>query len=80
MQKLILQIGAVYLAGITGLYKGVPVGVALNAHPVITAGFTALGSITTVFIIYFSGSSLRNWLFKKMGEERLEKKKKSLPV
>ncbi|MBS0001280.1 MAG: small multi-drug export protein [Cyclobacteriaceae bacterium] len=76
MNDILIQMGVIYLAGITGLYKGVPVGIALNAHPVITAGFTALGSITTVFIIYFSGSSLRNWLFKKMGEERLEKNKK----
>lgn len=76
MQELILQIGAVYLAGITGLYKGVPVGIALQAHPLVTAGFTALGSITTVLIIYFSGESLRKWLFGRIGESRLEKQKK----
>jgi uncharacterized membrane protein len=76
MQELILQIGAIYLAGITGLYKGVPVGIALQAHPVVTAGFTALGSITTVLIIYFSGGSLRNWLFGRLGNSRVEKQKK----
>lgn len=76
MQELILQIGAVYLAGITGLYKGIPVGIALQAHPLVTAGFTALGSITTVLIIYFSGESLRKWLFGRIGESRLERQKK----
>jgi membrane protein DedA with SNARE-associated domain len=75
MHEILFQIGAIYLAGITGLYKGVPVGVALNAHPVIIAGFTALGNITTVFILYFSGESFKKWLFKKIGEERLERKK-----
>ncbi len=76
MQEILVQIGAIYLAGITGLYKGVPVGVALKANPIITAGFTALGSITTVLIIYYSGESFKKWLFKRMGENRLERKKK----
>jgi hypothetical protein len=76
MEKLLLQIGAIYLAGITGLYKGVPVGIALQANPFVIAGFTALGSITTVFIIYFSGEPLRKWLFGRIGEGRLEKQKK----
>lgn len=75
MHEILIQIGAIYLAGITGLYKGVPVGVALEAHPVITAGFTALGNITTVFILYFSGEPFKKWLFKKIGEDRLERKK-----
>lgn len=76
MQDILIQIGAIYLAGITGLYKGVPVGVALQAHPVIIAGFTALGNITTVFILYFSGESFKKWLYKRMGEERLAKRKR----
>ena len=76
MQEILLQMVAIYVAGITGLYKGVPVGVALKANPVITAGFTALGSITTVLIIYYSGESFKKWLFKRMGENRLERKKK----
>jgi len=75
MHDILFQIGAIYLAGITGLYKGVPVGIALQAHPVITAGFTALGNITTVFILYFSGESFKKWLYKRMGEERLAKRK-----
>ncbi len=75
VHEIIIQISAIYVAGITGLYKGVPVGVALQAHPVIIAGFTALGNITTVFILLFSGGSFKKWLFKKMGEGSLEKKK-----
>jgi len=76
MQEILIQIGAIYLAGITGLYKGVPVGIALQADPLIIAGFTALGNITTVFILFFSGESFKKWLFKKMGEKKLEGKKK----
>jgi hypothetical protein len=75
MEKLLLQIGSIYIAGITGLYKGVPVGVALNAHPAVIAGCTALGSITTVLVINYSGASFKKWLLNKIGMERLEKKK-----
>lgn len=75
MQKLLLQIGAIYLAGITGIYKGIPVGIAIKAHPILIAGLTALGSITTVLVINYSGTPFRNWIFCKIGMDKLEKKK-----
>ncbi len=75
MKEILLEIGAIYLAGITGLYKGVPVGIALKAHPVIITAFTALGSITAVLILYYSGESFKKWITKRIGEDKLEKKK-----
>ncbi len=72
MQDFLLQIGAIYVAGITGLYKGVPVGIALKAHPVIIATFTALGCNTTVLILHFSGTSFKNWVISKIGKDKLE--------
>lgn len=67
------QIITIYLAGITGLYKGVPVGFALQASPYITALFTALGSLTTVFALYFSGTPVKNWIISKYGKKKMEK-------
>ena len=78
MQEHFLQILAIYVAGITGLYKGIPLGLALGSHPVVIAGFTALGSITSVLIIYFAGESLKKRLFKRMGESRMERNKKRM--
>jgi hypothetical protein len=75
MEKLLIQIGTIYIAGITGLYKGVPVGIALKAHPILIASMTALGSITAVLIINYSGTSFRKWLLSKIGKDNLEKKK-----
>jgi membrane protein YqaA with SNARE-associated domain len=75
MDGFITQIISIYLAGITGLYKGVPVGFALQASPYITALFTALGSLTTVFVLYFSGSPLRSWILNKYGKKKIEKSK-----
>src|SRR6056297_1642279 len=75
MKSIVIQIVTIYLAGITGLYKGVPVGFAINASPFITAIFTALGSLTAVFVIYFSGSSLKKWIINKFARKKIDKKK-----
>jgi hypothetical protein len=75
MEEILLQISAIYVAGITGLYKGIPVGLALNAHPVLIAGFTALGCNTTVLFLFFAGEPVRNWIISKIGKDKLEKRK-----
>jgi len=75
MKGFFVHVLSIYLAGITGLYKGVPLGFALQASPYLTALFTALGSITAVFIIYFSGEPFKQWLLKKYGAKKLDKKK-----
>lgn len=72
---ILMKIGAIYIAGITGLYKGIPVGLALKAHPLIIAGFTALGCNTTVLVLYFSGNSFKEWVIDRMGREKFEKRK-----
>ncbi len=65
----------VYIAGATGMWKGVPAGIALSLHPVYTGLFTALGSITSVLILFFAGDSFRQWILSKYGKKRLERKK-----
>jgi hypothetical protein len=73
-----IQSFTIYLAGITGIWKGVPVGFALQAHPVMTAIFTALGSITVVLILLFSGERLKKWILERYSTRRLERKKGKL--
>ena len=75
MKSVVIQIVTIYLAGITGLYKGIPMGFAINASPFITAIFTALGSLTAIFVIYFSGSSLKKWIINKFARKKIDKKK-----
>ena len=65
----------VYLAGATGIWKGIPAGIALNLHPVLTGLFTALGSISSVLILFFAGDSFRQWVIGKFGNKRIERKK-----
>ncbi len=37
--------------------------------------YVSLGSIATVFILFFSGEPLKKWLMKKWSKEKLEKRK-----
>lgn len=80
MENILLRVLTIYLVGIAGIWKAVPVGIALKAHPLETATFTALGSITTVFILFYSGEFVRKWIQKKWSWEKLETKKGRLSL
>jgi len=73
MENLWVQIFTIYLAGISGIWKGIPVGFALEAHPIVTAMFTALGSITVVLVLLFSGEKLKKWVLRRYGKKHLDK-------
>ncbi len=66
---------AVYLAGTLGIYKGIPVGIAVGLPPFYTALFTALGSISSVLILYFAGDKFRTWILHKYGNKSVAHKK-----
>jgi membrane protein DedA with SNARE-associated domain len=74
MHSVLTQIITIYIAGITGLYKGVPVGFAFQASPVLIALFTALGSVTIVLAIFFAGDQLKNRIIERFGKKKMEKK------
>ena len=65
----------VYLAGATGIWKGIPVGILLGLRPIYNGLFTALGSLSSVLILYFAGDNFRNWILKHYGQKRIEKQK-----
>ena len=75
MENALLRIISIYLVGITGIWKAIPVGIALKSHPIEIASFTALGSITTVYILYYFGENVKKWVMKKWSKEKLDKKK-----
>lgn len=65
----------VYLAGVSGIWKGIPVGIGLKLVPIYTGLYTALGSITTVLILFFAGDSFKNRVMNLYGEKRIARKK-----
>ena len=75
MDNTIIRVFSICLIGITGIWKAIPVGMALKSHPKEIAIFTALGSITTVFILYYFGESVKRWALKNWSKDKLERKK-----
>ena len=49
----------VFLTGILGIWKAIPVGLLLKVNPVLIFLFTSLGAITGVLILFFFGNRLR---------------------
>jgi phosphatidylglycerophosphatase A len=75
MESAIIRFFTIYLVGITGMWKAIPVGMALKSTLLETSVFTALGSITAVFILYYFGESVKRWVLKKWDKNKLERKK-----
>ncbi|WP_430933165.1 VTT domain-containing protein [Saccharicrinis sp. 156] len=65
---------AVYLAGATGIWKGIPVGIAMGLTPFFTATFTSLGAVSSALLVYFSGEPFRKWLMDKYGSNSIAHK------
>ena len=65
----------VYITGAAGIWKGVPLGIALSLNPFFNGFLTALGSITSILILYFAGDKFRTWILGKFGNVSIEKKK-----
>lgn len=65
----------IYIAGTTGIWKGIPAGIALNVNPLYTGFLTGIGSVSSVLILYFAGNNFRNWFLKHYGKKRIERQK-----
>ena len=75
MDNIWIQISTIYLAGVAGIWKGIPVGFALQTSPLITGLFTALGSITALVILLLSGERFKGWMMRRYGKRRMEKQR-----
>ena len=75
MDNVFLKVLTIFLAGMAGIWKGIPIGMILKSHPMSIAALTALGSITTVLILYYFGEFAKQWVLKKWSKEKLERRK-----
>ena len=69
------KVAGVFFAWMTGIVKAIPVGVALQLSVFEIGLYVSLGSITTVFLLYFSGEPLKRRITKRWSKEKMEKKK-----
>ncbi len=75
MGNTIIKYFTIYFVGITGIWKGIPVGMALKSTLFETASITALGSITTVMLLNYFGEPVKCWAIKNWGKDKLDKRK-----
>jgi hypothetical protein len=61
----ILSWTSVLISGVLELWVAIPLGFALQLHPVTTAILSGLGSMISAVLIIFFGSKLRNWLIQR---------------
>lgn len=64
----------IYITGMLGIWKAVPVGLAIGAEPLVVWLMTSLGAITAVIILYFFGNRIREYIFRKRKSNMKEKK------
>jgi membrane protein DedA with SNARE-associated domain len=65
MWEIIIRYISVFLMGLLGIWKAVPLGFVLNIHPLGIFLMTSSGAIIAVFILYFFGGKIRNYILKK---------------
>lgn len=75
MEEIFIKAVGLFLVGMTGIVKAIPVGVVLKMSIFEIGLFVSLGSIVTVFILYFSGEPLKRWIMSKWSKKKMEKKR-----
>lgn len=73
----IFAYGVVFLTGMLGIWKAIPVGMALGLGFWETSLWTALGSSSSAILLFIFGRKVKKWLLKHLSSEKLEKRKNS---
>jgi membrane protein DedA with SNARE-associated domain len=66
---------SIYRVGLAGIWKAIPVGIALGASALETASFTALGSCTTMICLFYFGERVKRWVLRRWSNEKIEQRK-----
>ncbi len=74
MERVVTNSAAIFLMGLLGIWKAVPVGFALGAGPVLTWLMTSLGAMVAAVVLYFFGDRIRRYLSRKEKKPRAEKR------
>jgi membrane protein DedA with SNARE-associated domain len=74
MQNVISTSIAIFLMGMLGIWKAVPLGFALGSQPFLTWLMTSLGATLSAVILYFFGDRIRTFLASRRKKPRREKK------
>jgi len=67
--------GLVFLMGIAGIWKAIPIGFILKLNPVWIAVATVLGATVGIVLIYFLGTSVKQYIEGRMKKKQSTKAK-----
>jgi membrane protein DedA with SNARE-associated domain len=65
----------VFLMGITGIWKAIPVGIVLKMNPVVISIATILGATVGIVVIYLMGSRVKRYMVSRLKRKSSLKKK-----
>jgi len=65
----------IFLTGLLGVWKAIPVGLALQCNPFTIILMTASGSLVAITIIFLLGRKIKEWILKRLSKGKSTKKK-----
>jgi len=68
----------IFLAGMLGVWKAIPVGLALSCNSFVIIAMTASGALLSIIIIYFLERKIKKWILKRLSKGKSTKKKGKL--
>jgi membrane protein DedA with SNARE-associated domain len=68
----------IFLTGLLGVWKAIPVGLALGCNAFTIILMTGTGALLAIVIIYLLGSRVKKWILKRLDKGKSEKKKGKL--
>ena len=74
MQTMEYPLILIFLTGMLGIWKAVPVGLAFGTNPVLIWLMTSLGASTAVIILYFFGKRIREYIISKRKNKKNKRK------
>lgn len=74
MQTIDYPLVLIFLTGMLGIWKAIPVGLAFNTNPLLIWLMTSAGASVSVLVLYFFGKKIREWVIRR--RERITNKGK----
>jgi membrane protein DedA with SNARE-associated domain len=70
----------IFLTGMLGVWKAIPVGLALQCNALTIILMTASGALVSIFIIFLMGRRIKQWILKRLSKGKSTKRKDRLMV
>jgi membrane protein DedA with SNARE-associated domain len=70
----------IFLTGMLGVWKAIPVGLALQCNALTIILMTASGALVSIFIIFLMGRRIKQWILKRLNKGKSTKRKDRLAV